>query len=124
MSDKRATLDFGSDESSSEETISLQDLVSKKTSSKKKDVPLEAIKKVSEQSGFVSREVKHRRTRPQSPYLVQLNLKTKDGVKEIFQEIGARLGVFDQNTFERAITALLEKEKMVDLLREMEDLNQ
>ncbi len=119
MSDKRATLDFNL-ESEIQDVVSIEELATAKPIQKESN--FDALKKVSEQSGFISREAKMRRVKPTSPYMVQLNLKTQKGVKEIFQEIGARLGVFDQTTFEYAISALLEKEKMFDLIREMEEI--
>ena len=80
-----------------------------------------AIERVAEASGFIKRSAT-RRTRPKSSHVIQVNLKSREGVKEIFQDIGGRLGVFDHTTFERAIQALLEKEKITDLLKEFKKI--
>lgn len=73
------------------------------------------VEKVAEKSGFVSRQPRKRR-RLESPYQYQCNLKTREGIKEIFQEIGMRKQIFDHSTFEKAVLALLEKEGMDDLI--------
>lgn len=75
-----------------------------------------------EKLGFVSRQPQKRRVKPKSPYVVQNNFKTRHGMKELFQEIGARLEVFDQSTFELAILALLEKKGMTDLIEDYKKL--
>ena len=81
-----------------------------------------AILDSSEKAGFPSRQARAKRIRPKSPYTVQNNLKTRVGVKELLQEIGARLEVFDQSTFEKALIALVEKEGMKDLEKELKEL--
>lgn len=80
-----------------------------------------AIERVAEKSGFVKRSPS-RRSRPKSSHVIQVNLKSREGVKEIFQDIGAQLGIFDHTTFERAIQALLEKEKLTNLLKEFKKI--
>ncbi len=81
------------------------------------------IKKVAEESGFPSRENKvRRRIRQQSPFKNQLNLKCRDNMKELFQDIGAYLDVRDHTTFERAVLALLEKEGATDLLQKYRNI--
>ncbi|MCB1715957.1 MAG: hypothetical protein KDK04_01765 [Candidatus Competibacteraceae bacterium] len=74
-----------------------------------------ALETVAEQSGFVSRENKRRRKRQRSPYQAQLNLKCREAVKAMFQEIGDRLDIYDHTTFEQALLALIEKEGYSDL---------
>jgi len=98
-------------------TVGIEEVITKKE-------PLRAIDKseierIAHESGFVSRSPISRRIRPKSPYTIQLNFKTRPGIKEIFQEVGARLQTFDHTTFERALLALLEKEKMKDLNKEL-----
>ena len=75
------------------------------------------LDQISESSGFTSRSSR-RVIRKRSPYTIQHNFKLRPGMKEIFQEVGARFGVYDHTTFERALIALLEKENMVDLLQQ------
>ena len=81
-----------------------------------------AIKQAAEQSGFTSREPKMRRRKPSSPYKIQLNLKVRDGIKELFQDVGERLHVHDKTAFERALLALIEKEQQSDLLQRYRDI--
>ena len=105
-----------------DKTIDLEGVIDKT----KKHSPVEATKaeilSASEKAGFPGRQVRAKRVRPKSPYTVQNNLKTRTGVKELFQEIGARLQIFDQATFERALIALVEKEGMKDLEKELKEL--
>lgn len=81
------------------------------------------IKKVAEESGFPSHENKpRRRIRQQSSFKNQLNLKCRDNMKELFQDIGNYLDVRDHTTFERAILALLEKEGATELLQKYRNI--
>ena len=90
---------------------------------RQEEIDNKTIEKVAEESGFVSRINKaRRRKRPQSPFKNQLNLKCRDNMKELFQDIGAHLGVHDHTTFERAILALLEKEGATELLQKYRDI--
>lgn len=83
------------------------------------------IKKIAEQSGFSSRKSKnHRRKKPQSPYKNQLNLKCRDGMKDLFHIIGDRLEIHDHTTFENALLALIEKQGYDDLLEEYKKIKE
>ena len=85
---------------------------------KNREIEIKTLEKVAEQSGFVSRKNKsQRRRKPQSPFKNQLNLKCRDGIKELFQDIGEQLGVHDHTTFEQALLALIEKNDLKDLLQ-------
>ena len=87
------------------------------------EVDKKTIEKVAEESGFISRVNKtRRRKRQQSPFKNQLNLKCRDNMKELFQDIGEYLDVRDHTTFERAILALLEKEGTTELLQKYRDI--
>ena len=114
MSDKRAGLNLNDD-------IDISDLV-KKPKSKNTNIDKKQIEKIAEESGFQSREPKKRKTRPKSPYIIQMNVKTKYGAKELFQEVSERLGVFDHTTFEEAFIALLEKKGFDDILEQYKNL--
>lgn len=81
-----------------------------------------AIKQAAEQSGFISREPRMRRRKPASPYKIQLNLKVRDGIKELFQDLGERLYIHDKTVFERALLALIEKEGQGDLLQRYREI--
>lgn len=84
---------------------------------------LKTIEKVAEQSGFVSRKHKsQRRKKPQSPFRNQLNLKCRDDIKELFQDLGERLGVHDHTTFEKALLSLIEKNGYDDLLQRYKEI--
>lgn len=80
------------------------------------------VEAITEQSGFLSREPikKKRRRRKPSPYTDQLNIKCRNGMKDIFQDLGERMDVRDHTTFERAIRALIKKEGFSDLLSDYE----
>ena len=94
------------------------------TQSKKQDIiDTKKIEEVAERSGFISRARKSRRRKIQeSPYKNQLNLKCRDGMKELFQAIGDRLVVHDHTTFELAILALIEKEDYKDLFQSYNEI--
>ena len=88
-----------------------------------KDTEIKTIEKVAEQSGFVSRKNKiQRRRKPQKKIKNQLNLKCRDGIKELFQDIGAQLDVHDHTTFEQALLALIEKNSLNDLLQRYKEI--
>jgi len=90
-----------------------------------KEAELKTLEKVAEQSGFVSRKHKsQRRRKPQSPFKSQLNLKCRDEIKELFQDIGAQLGVHDHTTFEQALLALIEKNKFKELIQRFNEITE
>jgi hypothetical protein len=66
------------------------------------------IKEIATQTGFISRQPRKKRSR--TKYTAQLNIKVREGIKPLFQEIGAHLETFDNETFELALLALIEKE--------------
>ncbi|GAW86394.1 conserved hypothetical protein [Bathymodiolus platifrons methanotrophic gill symbiont] len=113
---------LGIEEIDPEDTLDLEEVISSSKGHSRSNASEAEIKTASEKAGFPSRQPRSKRVRPKSPYTVQSNLKTRAGVKELFQEIGARLEIFDQETFERALVALLEKEKMKDLEKEFRGL--
>lgn len=102
------------------EEVDIADLIApdrreKPTREEFTNVELEA-----EALGFVRRQPKKRRR--MSPYTAQFGGKCRPGMKEIFQEIGERLDLYDTQTLERAILALLEKEELDDLVGQFEKL--
>ena len=114
MSKERARLSLDDD-------IDLSEFTPKqKNKSEKPDQ--KALEAVAEKSGFVKREVKRRRKRQRSPYQIQLNLKCREGVKTVFQELGSRLDTFDHTTFEQALLALIEKHGYSDLETQLTEL--
>lgn len=119
MVDKqRANLNFDD-----ESLVDIGSFAKKKTTPKKPDVDPEVIKKVAEESGFISRQpTKKRKARRRSPYTVQTNIKTRNGMKELIQEVGERMNAYDQEVIETAIQALLEKENMTDLMKQYDAL--
>ena len=94
------------------------------TSQHQKEKPNQKlVEQVAEQAGFPSREAKKkRRRRKPSPYIDQLNMRCRAGMKDIFQDLGERLDVRDYTTFEKAIRALIEKEGFTDLLKEYDEI--
>ena len=107
MGKQRAALDFASDS----ETVDIEELAGKSRKGKHVVDP-ETLQRVAEQSGFPSRENARKtlRRRKKSPYTMQLGLKVRPAMRELFQEMGAHLDVYDHTTFERAVLALIEKE--------------
>lgn len=88
-----------------------------------KETEIETLERVAEQSGFVSRKHKsQRRRKPQSPFKNQLNLKCRDEIKELFQDIGGQLGIHDHTTFEQALLALIEKYEFNELLERYKEI--
>ena len=100
------------------------DIGSVLTPTPKKKVNPDIIKEVAEKSGFTSRQPRPKRGIPKSPFTVQNNLKSRPRIKDLFQEVGCRLKVYDHTTFERAILALIEKEGMTDLLEEFREITE
>jgi hypothetical protein len=111
MAKERAPLNFADD-------LDLSDFQpATKTTKEKPDQKL--VEKAAEQSGFPSRDPtkKQRRRRKPSPYIDQLNIRCRSGMKEIFQDLSERLDLRDHTTFEKAIQALIEKEGYADLTK-------
>ena len=76
------------------------------------------LEKVASESGFVKRlPQKRKNRRKRSPYTEQLGIKIRPLIKEIFQEIGEKLSIYDHTTFELAILALIEKENDQELIK-------
>jgi len=76
------------------------------------------LEKVASESGFIKRLPKKRKNRrKRSPYTEQLGIKIRPLIKEIFQEIGEKLSIYDHTTFELAIFALIEKENDQELIK-------
>lgn len=76
------------------------------------------LEKVAAESGFVKRiPQKRQNRRKRSPYTEQLGIKIRPLIKEIFQEIGEKLSIYDHTTFELAILALIEKENDQELIK-------
>jgi len=115
MGNERAGLDFNSDEE-----IDIQELIN--TTSHQTHLNKEEIEKSAHDTGFVSRQPRINRAKPKSPFMIQMNIKTRVGAKEIFQEAGSILGTYDYTTFERAFISLLEKEGLNDLLKRYKDI--
>lgn len=87
------------------------------------EIETKTLEKVAEQSGFVSRKHKsQRRRRPQSPYKTQLNVKCREEMKDLFQDIGNELDFHDRTTFEQALLALIEKYELSELLKRYREI--
>jgi hypothetical protein len=80
------------------------------------------IKREAQKTGFVSREPRKMGRRRTSPYNAQFGGKCRDGMKQLFQEIGKCLDCQDTVTLELAILALIEKERLDDLKPKYEKL--
>lgn len=109
MENKRASLNL-------EASIDLEELVNKKKEHKP-TVNKNELVSIAESSGFISRQPhKKNRRRKKSPFECQIGIKVRHDVKELFQDIGEYLDIYDHTTFELSILALLEKENAIDLL--------
>lgn len=89
---------------------------------KKKEVTdkdFKAILKAGEKTGFVRRLPVRRR---KSPYTTQFGGKCREGMKPLFQELAARLDLYETQALERAILALIEKEGFEDLKAQYTEL--
>ena len=118
MGKQRAWLQLDRDE----EQTDIEEFARKGSIKKKPRIDPEKVKEVAAASGFTSRQPRKKRVKKRSPYVVQTNLKTRAGMKELLQELSYRLKKYDQETFELAILALLEKECIEDLKKEYQDL--
>lgn len=83
----------------------------------------EKVKKSAEESGFVSRVSKKTRRRgKRSPYVEQKNIKVRIGVSDLYIDIGEKLGVNDNEVFDLALQALLEKTKLKPELARLKEI--
>jgi len=108
MADKRVQLSLDDDE------IELEELIDSRQSFKTSPEQTKRLAEASQKHGFTSREPTKKR-RKVSPYTAQFGGKCREGMKQLFQEIGDRMKTYDTETLELAILALIEKEKLNDL---------
>ena len=111
---KRTSLDFGDDLIDLNELTGGQRPVLTKKEQK-------AFLDAGEKTGFVSREPTKKR-RKVSPYSAQFGGRCREGIKALFQEIADRLNLYETQTLELAILALIEKEGFDDLKKRYEYL--
>ena len=121
MVKERAHIDLDDDQ------IDLEDLTGKPQHNRPSAEQVrKTVTKVSENSGFVSREPKKKGKvgRPKSTvYLIQKNIKMRLGMPEILAKLTAATGGnSDQETIEKALLALIEKEGLKTLKAEYEKL--
>lgn len=115
MSKERAHLNLADD------NLDLSGFAPKEGKNRERPDP-KTIEIIAEQSGFTSRVGKRRRKRQRSPYQAQLNLKCREDIKTLFQELSDRLDVHDRTTFEQALLALIEKQEYFDLKARFREL--
>lgn len=115
MAKEREALNLFGDTS---EGIDLEELTQKPL--KSKQMGKAQLEEIAKQTGFISRLPRKKRSR--TKYTSQLNIKVREGVKPLFQEIGEHLETFDNETFERAMLALIEKEGTKEQLTRFKDL--
>jgi hypothetical protein len=122
MAKERADFDFGSDDA--EPNIDLSSVIKASRSiDKKHHVSQKDLEYSAQESGFSSRDPqKIQRSKRRSPYVIQTNLKTRIGMKELMHHLSDQLGIYDQETFELGLEALMEKHNMSDLLRKFQHL--
>ena|SRR5665647_1107572 len=101
-----------------DDTIDLEELTQKRPLPK--HIGKAEIKEIATQTGFISRQPRKKRSR--TKYTAQLNIRVREGIKPLFQEIGAHLETFDNETFELALLALIEKEGTKEYLALFKEL--
>lgn len=86
------------------------------------------VEAVSKSAGFPSRSAAktttRRRRRKTSPFQDQVGIKCRNGMKELFQDLGDVMNTHDHTTFEKAIQALLEQKGDVALLKRFKRLRE
>lgn len=71
----------------------------------------QAVKAIAEHSEFISREVRQKKPRKRSPYIVQKNIKMRIGMPELLAELTKKIKTrSDQETIEKALGLLIERE--------------
>lgn len=118
MAKEREALNLFSDASDISDEIDLEELTKKP--SQPKQIGKAQLEEIAKQTGFVSRLPRKKRSR--TKYTAQLNVKIREGVKPLFQELGGHLDIFDHETFERAMLALIEKEGTKEQLARFKEL--
>jgi hypothetical protein len=101
-----------------DDTIDLEELTG--TLPPPKQINKAKLEKIAEQTGFTSRQPRKKRSR--TKYTAQINIKIREGVKPLFQEMSAHLEIFDSETFELAMLALIEKKGTKEQLKRFKEL--
>jgi len=104
----------------SDDSIDLEELTQKPA--QPKHIGKAQLEEIAKQTGFVSRHPRKKRSR--TKYTAQLNIKVREGVRPLFQELGSYLETFDNETFERAILALIEKAGTKEHLTRFKELTE
>jgi len=119
MDKNRQPLGLDEDIDLSELTTQRASHVESSLSQQQKD----ALVKVNEHLGFVSRQPITISTRKRSPYVIQKNMKMRIGMPELLSRLSDRLAAnSDQETIELAIKSLIEVNGFDDLMNDFEDL--
>ena len=108
-----------------EERIDLEELT--KIDTRKPEITEDQKKDLyqgGEKLGFGSRMPTKRRGRKKSPYTIAKGVKIREGMPELFIELAEHLGLQDNQTFERAILALIEKEGTDALLQRYRNITE
>ena len=103
-----------------DDSIDLEELTQKPAPPKQ--IGKAQLEEIAKHTGFVSRQPRKKRSR--TKYTAQLNIKVREGVRPLFQELGAHLETFDNETFERAMLALIEKEGTKEQLTRFKELTE
>ena len=98
-----------------DDEIDLADLVRNTDFEKPTLDQQKAISEEAKKTGFISREPRKMGRPRTSPYKAQFGGRCREGMKELFKEIGMRLNTHDTVTLELAILALIEQEHLDDI---------
>lgn len=112
MSDKRLSLDLSDLDDDDLSAFSFKSDQPKISKTETQESLKKQLATAGADLGFVSRQVR------KSPYTAQFGGRCRPGMKELFKKIGDELDVKDVVLIEQAILALLEKNKISDLLDE------
>jgi len=120
MAKERESLmqDLHTTDDEEEPKVDIEDLVD--PTPQAKHINKAQIDKIAQQTGFPSRQPRKKRSK--TKYIAQLNIKVREGVRPLFQEISTYLETFDNETFELALLALIEKKGTKEHLQHFKEL--
>lgn len=105
-----------------EDHIDLEELISEPKSPPSRE-EFERMQRAGEKFGFVDRSPKVKKQKKRTPYIIQHNSKMRLGMKELLNDLTVYIEAkSDQETLERGILALIEKENAENLLIRFNEL--
>ncbi|EGR0352670.1 hypothetical protein [Vibrio vulnificus] len=100
----------------SEDSIDIEELANVSSKPKPTAHDIDVVMAVAQQSSFSSRGDNKKKVRKRSPYVIQKNIKMRIGMPELLLDVTEAIKTnSDQETLERALLALIEKEGLEEL---------